>query len=212
MEFDPGVRIRWRSSVSNLLLYHRPSCPLDQVSPWACQGLGSSKLGLGWLLDHYPTLTGGKHWRQNRNVAEAPWSRCSSRQRHTRKSGFVIGSASILTCPQVKRSKQTALMFSLADFIGYLATCIIYPSWAPFDPVGPRHFLIQAYPPRRVRRPHSESLAGLVRRWSSDLHPSERLCSVPATAIPLPPTSSDTIVQSVKVRTAIFFLHCLSHC
>src|SRR5664279_965357 len=115
MEFDPGVRIHWRSSVSNLLWYYRPSCPLDQVSPWACQGLGSSKLGLGWLLDHIlplpveeHSLTGGEHWGQNRNVAEAPWGRCSSRPRHTPKSGFVIGSPSILTNPQVKRSKQIA--------------------------------------------------------------------------------------------------------
>jgi hypothetical protein len=99
-------------------------------------------LGLGWLLDHYPTLTGGEHsltggvhWGQNRNVAEAPWGRCSSRQRHTPKSGFVIGSPSILTNPQLKRSKQIALMFSLADYIGYLATCIICPRWAPFDSV-----------------------------------------------------------------------------
>jgi hypothetical protein len=127
--------------------------------------------------------------------------------------------------PQVKRSKQTALMFSLADFIGYLATCIICPGWAPFDPVGPRHFLIQAYPPRRVRRPHSESLAGLVRRRSSDLHPSGRLCSVrrffpPQDRMYLlagrrrlsPHEQRYDCAECQGSNSHPFFLRCLSHC
>ena len=52
-----------------------------------------------------------------------------------------------------------------------IETCIFCLTWAPFGPAGPRHFVIPAFPPRRARRPHLESLAAsLVHRWSSGLH------------------------------------------